>query len=354
MRPVVEIGPRLVGPGHPCLVIAEAGVNHDGDSSKALRLIDAAAVCGADAVKFQTFSASALATASAQKAAYQLVTTPAAESQLGMLKRLELPAAAYADLAEHAARAGLMFLSTPFDRASADLLDLIAVPAFKISSGDATNGPLLRHVARKRRPVLLSTGMCSIAEVRDALDVFREEGNDSVVLLHCVSQYPAPIEDANLRAMAAMRSQFGTPVGLSDHFSGFEAAISAVALGASVIEKHLTIDRTAAGPDHASSLEPAEFAKLVRAVRVVERALGDGEKRLMPSEAVNLESGRRSLVAAGSINTGEIIDAAHLDCRRPATGLSPMEFDRIVGRRATRPIAPGEILTRDAVEGLDD
>lgn len=341
----VDIGGRLVGPGQPCFLVAEAGVNHNGSVELARRLVDAAADAGADAVKFQTFVASRLVTAEAPKAEYQRQGTEPGESQYEMLRRLELSADAHRVLSGHAAARGILFLSTPFDGESADLLEELGVPAFKIASGELTNVPFLAHVARKGRPMIMSTGMASLEEVDAAVRVIREAGNPALVLLHCVSNYPADPADANLRALATMAGAFSVPVGYSDHTLGTQVALAAVALGACVVEKHLTLDRTLPGPDHRSSLEPAEFGALVSGVRVVERALGDGCKRPAASEAAIAAVARRSLVAAVDIPEGAILTGARIAVRRPGTGLPPGMLAQVVGRRAKRDIPVGTLLS---------
>ena len=319
----IEIARRAVGEGAPTFVVAEAGVNHNGDVELALRLVDIAADAGANAVKFQTFSADALVTESARKAGYQQATTGAGESQRDMLRRLELDADAHARLQAHAAARGLVFFSTPFDEASADLLDTLEVPALKVPSGELTNLPLLRHLAAKKRPLILSTGMGTLAEVEVAVDAIRAAGDPPLAVLHCVSAYPAPPAEVNLRAMDTLRARFGCPVGLSDHTLGTAIALAAVARGAAILEKHMTADRTLPGPDHRASLEPAELAAMIRAIREIESALGDGEKRPMPSERDTREVARRSLVAARPIARGERLARGMLAIKRPGTGIPP-------------------------------
>ena len=342
-----RIGPRLIGGGAPCFVIAEAGVNHDGDPERARRLVEAAAAAGADAVKFQTFDAGRLATTAAPKAAYQVATTGDGESQLEMLRRLQLSNEAHRMLAEAARAAGLIFLSTPFDPPSADLLDSLDVPAFKLSSGELTNLPFLAYVAAKRRPLLVSTGMADLAEVEAAVDTIHETGARDLALLHCVSSYPAAPEDANLRAMDTLAARFQVPVGFSDHTLGLEVALAAVARGACVLEKHVTLDRTAPGPDHAASLEPAEFAALVRGVRRVEAALGHGRKEPAAAEADVARVARRSLVASRDIPEGAALTAGAVTALRPGTGLSPALLPSLLGRRARHAIAAGTLITLD-------
>jgi N,N'-diacetyllegionaminate synthase len=350
IRPV-EIQGRLVGPSHACFVIAEAGVNHNGDMLLAHRLIDEAARAGADAVKFQSFVTEDLITPYAPKAEYQVVTTGESGSQAGMLKALELSAAQQAELKTHCRDAGIIYLCTPYENSSVDLLDLLDVAAYKIASTDTNNAPFLRHVASKGRPVVLSTGMSSLGEVEAAMSTLRASGLDGrIVLLHCTAEYPAPIEEANLRAISTLRQAFACPVGFSDHTPGIGASPWAVATGACSIEKHFTLDRSMAGPDHRASLEPAEMARLVHEVRQVEFALGDGVKRAMPSEARNKSRMQRSLVAARHIRAGDTIDAEMLVCKRPGTGLSPEWMDRVVGRRAALDVQKDEMLNLGCVD----
>ena len=270
--PSVRIGERPVGVGHPCFVIAEAGVNHNGSLDMALKLVDAAVEAKADAVKFQTFRAERLLTPEAPKAAYQIENSDRTETQFEMLQRLELDEAAHRTLMDHCRRRGLAFLSSPFEQGSADFLETLGVPAFKIPSGEVTNLPFLCHVARKGIPLILSTGMATLEEVEVAVAAIRSSGCRQLVLLHCVSAYPASPSDANLRAMATLARTFGTPVGYSDHTLGIEVALAAVAMGAAVIEKHFTLDRTMPGPDHQASSEPGELALLVSGIRKVESA----------------------------------------------------------------------------------
>lgn len=340
----VRIGRHDVGIGRPCFVIAEAGVNHDGSPERARALVEAAAESGADAVKFQTFRAESLATVDAPKAAYQQAGGDAAESQRAMLRRLELPADAYPMLKRAADSAGIEFLSSMFDEASADLLDELGVSAFKVPSGELTNLQLLRHVGSLGRPVILSTGMADLEEVEAAVAAL---DNDQVVILHCVSAYPAPPADANLRAMATMEAAFGKPVGFSDHTLGSEVALAAVALGACMVEKHLTLDRSAPGPDHAASLEPDELRDLVRGIRAVESALGDGRKRPMPSELETAAVARKSLAAACDIAAGTTLTDEMIALCRPGTGLQPSERPLVVGRVARADIPAGTLLSTE-------
>lgn len=347
---MVTIAGRLVGPGAPCFLVAEAGVNHNGDVELARRLVDAAAAAGADAIKFQTFRAEGVASADAPKAGYQLETTDGGESQLEMLRRLELGRDAFAELKERAEQRGLAFLSTPFDAASVDLLDGLGVAAFKVASPDLTNLPLLEEVARRGRPVILSTGLADLNEVVAAVDAARAAGAGELVVLHCVSDYPAPSEDANLRAMATMAERLGVPVGYSDHTEGSEVALAAVALGACMIEKHLTLDRSLPGPDHRASLEPDELAALFGASRRVEAALGDGVKEPTVAERLNAGAVRRSLAAAGDLPAGVELTREMLTALRPGNGIPPGRIDEVVGRRLRRGLARGELLDEGDLE----
>lgn len=330
----IVVADRRIGTGCPCFVIAEAGVNHNGNLDMAQRLIETAAQAGADAVKFQTFSSDRLVTRRAPKAAYQQETTGAQESQYAMLKRLELSPTDHERLFAHARAHGIVFLSTPFDQASADLLFDLGVGAIKIGSGDLTNLPLLEHIARRRLPIILSTGMAYLGEVEAAVHCIQAQGNASLVLLHCVSSYPARIEDVNLRAMLAMRQAFGLPVGYSDHTPGITVPIAAAALGASVIEKHFTLDSSLPGPDHRASLEPEDLRRMVRAIRDVEAALGDGRKRPTAGEVDTARVARKSVVSRDEIPAGTVITAEMLDIKRPGTGVPPRDLARVVGRRA--------------------
>jgi len=346
----IQIGNKLIGPGQPVFVIAEAGVNHNGDLKLARVLIDVAVEAGADAVKFQTFRADRLATPDAPKAEYQLQTTGNAESQFEMLQRLELSADAHRELQAYCHERGIIFLSTPFDEEAVELLDDLGVPAFKISSGDLTNSPLLEQVAGKGRPVILSTGMSELSELIEAVSVLNTAGCENPVLLHCVSNYPADPVEINLRAMQTMRSAFDVPVGFSDHTEGIDVAVAAVALGACVIEKHFTLDRTLPGPDHRASLEPAELRELVRSIRRVETALGNGRKVPTASELETATVARRSLVAARDIPAGVTLERDMVVMRRPGTGMSPAMLNTLIGRRTVRQIAAGTILEEDMFE----
>jgi len=337
------IGGRLIGADQPPFVIAEAGVNHDGVPAIAHRLVDAAADSGADAVKFQTFRAASLATADAELAPYQRVGDAGA-SQRAMLERLELPNGAWSELLTHAGDRGIAFLSTPFDPESAALLAGLNVPAMKIGSGDLTNRILLRAVGAVRLPTILSTGMGTLEDVGAALDALRHAGATEIALLHCASIYPAPIDDLNLRAIGTLGAEFGLPIGFSDHSDGLLAPVASVASGAVILEKHLTLDRSLPGPDHAASLEPDAFARMVIDVRSAWVALSDGTKRPRPGEREIMRVARRSLVASRDLERGHLVELGDVDARRPGTGISPMRLDEVVGRRLARALRAEELL----------
>ena len=340
----VNIANKLMGEGEPCFIIAEAGINHNGDVNLAKKLIDTAKDAGADAVKFQTFKAEEVVSKSAEKARYQKETTGADESQLGMIKKLELTEKDFKELFAHAQKKGVIFLSSPFDRISVDLLDELGVQAFKIPSGEITNFPLLKHIARKKKTVILSTGMSTLGEVEEALEVIRNEGTEEMILLHCVSCYPAKVEDMNLKALETLRCAFRLPVGLSDHTLGITIPIAAVALGACVIEKHFTLNKNLPGPDHLASLEPEELKQMVKAIRDVEKSIGDGIKKPTQEEEENKKVARRSIVAKVDITKGAIITEKMLDIVRPGTGIEPRYLDVVIGRKAKEDIQSGELI----------
>lgn len=330
------------------LIIAEAGVNHNGDLALAKKLVEVAAQAGADLVKFQTFKADRLVTAAAQKASYQEATTGAGESQYAMLRRLELSDEAHHALVEHCSAHGIGFLSTGFDIESVDFLASLDVRLFKVPSGEITNLPYLRHVGAKRGEVILSTGMATLGEVEAAIDALEQSGTlkSNIIILHCTTEYPAPMEAVNLKAMVSMQAAFQLRVGYSDHTEGIVIAPAAVALGARVIEKHFTVDRNLPGPDHRASLEPVELAALVQSIRAVEAALGDGVKRMTAVEAHNKPVARKSIVAARAIAQGELFSAQNLTVKRPGTGISPMRWDEVLGHRAPRDFQPDELISQ--------
>ena len=328
-------------------IIAEAGVNHNGSLDLALQLVDAAKASGADAVKFQTFRADLLATRSAHKAPYQERTTASTESQFEMLQRLELDAAAHERLIGYSRQVGIQFLSSPFDMQSADLLATMDVPLFKVPSGEITNLPFLQHLARLGRPLILSTGMSTLGEVEEAVHVLQAEAASQLTLLHCVTEYPAPYDEVNLRAMQTLKYAFGLPVGYSDHTPGIDIAIAATALGAEVIEKHFTLNRSLPGPDHAASLEPVELQQMVAAIRHVEVALGTGIKSPAPCELPNISVARKSVVAARALPAGHRLETGDLDIKRPGNGLAPKLLPALIGRTLRAGLAKNEIISWD-------
>lgn len=346
----VEIGNRKIGPGSPCFIIAEAGVNHNGDLKTAIRMIDVAAEAGVDAVKFQTYTAEDLVTKQAPKAEYQRAATDSTESQLEMLKRTELSPEDFLELNRHCCDRGIFFLSSPFDEKSADLLEELGVPAYKIPSGEITNWRLLEHIAKKGKTVILSTGMSYLSEVDDAVRIIKEAGCEQIILLHCVSLYPTDPTDVNLRAMHTLETAFQLTAGFSDHTLGIEVAIAAVALGASVIEKHFTLDRNLPGPDHRASLEPSELKALVTGIRKVEAAFGHDRKEPMQSELQTAAVARKSLVAAKSINAGTCLTEDLIAAKRPGTGLPPSMKSRLIGRRLKRDVVAGTIISMEMLE----
>ena len=341
----IQIGTRRIASGQPCFVIAEAGVNHNGQRELAHRLVDLAAEAGVDAVKFQTFKAERLVTPQAPKANYQAQTTGGGESQLDMLKKLEISAELHVELMEHCQQRHIQFLSTPFEEESVDLLVRLGAKALKIPSGEITNLPLLHHVAAQGLPTILSTGMASLGEVDQAVSAFRTGGEVPLALLHCVSNYPADPADCNLRAMHTLETAFEVPVGFSDHTLGIEIALGAVAVGACIIEKHFTVDRHLPGPDHPASIEPGELAELVRGIRKVESALGTGRKGRASSEQNTADVARKSIVAVQDIAAGEALSAGKLALRRPGTGLPSTMLPWVTGRTPRHAIAAGTLIT---------
>jgi N,N'-diacetyllegionaminate synthase len=328
------------------LCIAEAGVNHNGDLELAKQLIDAAAEAGADLVKFQTFNANRQVTRAAKKADYQNQTTDSTESQYEMLRRLELTVDMHHELIAHCAARNIGFFSTGFDIESVDLLVSLGQDHFKIPSGEITNLPYLRHIGQLGKAVIFSTGMATMGEIEAAIDVLGQAGTPraNITVLHCTTEYPTPMDEVNLRAMQSIHTAFGVAVGYSDHTSGIEVAIAAVALGACVIEKHFTLDRNLPGPDHKASLEPEELKAMIAAIRNIEIALGDGIKRLTPSEVRNKPIARKSLVAIRAIKAGEVFTAENITAKRPGTGISPMRWDEFIGQVAQRNYQADELI----------
>jgi N-acetylneuraminate synthase/N,N'-diacetyllegionaminate synthase len=345
----IRFGNTEIGPRYPVFIIAEAGVNHNGDIDMALRLVREAKRVGADCVKFQTFKAERVVTEEAPKSAYQLTTTSPGESQVDMLRKLELDESAYEDLMAECREEDILFLSTPYNIEDVDFLDSLGVPAFKIASGQAVEPYFLEYVARRGKPILLSTGMCNLAEVDRAVRVVRGVGNDQIVVLQCTTNYPSAIEDCNLRSIVTMRDALDVPVGYSDHTKGLIAATASVALGACIVERHFTLDKALLGPDHSSSSDPEEFGALVRQIREVEVALGSGVKYPSDIEQENAVGMRRSIVAKGRIRCGQAIMADMLTFKRPATGLKPELLHELVGRVATCDIKADQMLSWEMV-----
>ena len=347
---MITIESKAIGQGYPAFIIAEAGVNHNGDLALAQRMVTEARTCGADCIKFQTFKAERVASRVAPKAAYQLRQTDPAESQLAMLRKLELSEAGHRVLFDRCRREGIAFLSTPYSFEDAELLHAMDVPAFKIASGQLVELPFLASIARFNRPIILSTGLGSLAEVQAAVATVRSNGNPPLVLLQCTTNYPSQISDTNLRAMATMAGATDALTGYSDHTEGITACLAAAALGACVLEKHFTLDRNLPGPDHRCSSEPSELADLVRGVRDVEAALGSGVKQPAAAELPNLVGVRRSIAAARDIETGHTLCDRDLQFLRPADGLPPSEWNQVVGRRTRVAVAKGTLVNWQHLE----
>jgi N,N'-diacetyllegionaminate synthase len=328
------------------IIIAEAGVNHNGSYELAIKMVDEAKRAGADYVKFQTAKPELVISTFAPKAEYQKETTGAAESQLEMCKAIHLPLTDYKPLKEYCDKVGIGFMSTPFDLVSIDVLEPLDMDYYKIPSGEITNLPYLRKIASKHRPVILSTGMCEVEEVEAALQVLEQGGvkRSDIIVLHCNTEYPTPMADVNLRAMDDLRRSLGVEVGYSDHTKGIEVPIAAVALGATVIEKHFTLDKTMEGPDHKASLEPDELKAMVDAIRNIEQALGDGHKHVSPSERKNMDIARKSIVAARDIRKGEVLTEENITTKRPGNGISPMRWDSVIGTTAIRDFGYDELI----------
>ena len=337
------------------LIIAEAGVNHNGNVTLAKKLIDAAANAGADFVKFQTFKASALVSKAAVKADYQKRNTgDKDDSQFEMLEKLELDRSVYNELSQYSKSKGIQFLSSGFDETSIDLLDQLGMKFFKIPSGEITNKPYLQHIAYKGKPVIMSTGMSNMIEIKAALNVLTENGlnKEQIIVLHCNTEYPTPMEDVNLRAMLTIKNELGVKVGYSDHTLGIEIPIAAVALGATVIEKHFTLDRNLPGPDHRASLEPEELKAMVLAIRNVELALlGNGIKEPSESEKPNIQIARKSIHTNQKITAGTVLTAKHLIMKRPGTGISPMDIEKVIGKVLAKTIEADTLITWDHLQG---
>jgi len=344
-RPEIHLGDRIVGSGADVFVIAEIGINHNGNVYEAVKLVDAAADSGADAVKFQSFRANQLLICSHDSYAQQ----NGEESAFDLLHRCELSFDEQEMLRNHADKRGIMFLSTPFDNESVDFLDRLGVPAFKVASGDITNNPLLRHIAAKGKPVFLSTGMSYLDEVSEAVRCLRDGGSPEILLMHCTSSYPTASRDMNLRALDTLQSYFGLLTGLSDHSRGILFSLAAAAMGAAAVERHFTLDRNAKGPDHKASLDPDELKNLVKNLRRLKAGMGSGEKTPAKSEADGRRLGRRSIVAAADIHAGEQIASNMLTCKRPGTGIAPKYLEQVAGMTSCRFIAKDTIITWEDV-----
>lgn len=326
-------------------IIAEAGDNHNGDYNLALQLVDKAVEAGADCVKFQTFVTENVISKFGQKAEYQKENTGSEESQFDMVKKLELSFEQFRSIQQYCKEKGIMFLSTPFDLESVDFLEEIGIPFWKIPSGEITNLPYLEKIASTGKDIILSTGMCTMDEIERALSVLRKNGAGQITLLHCNTEYPTPMEDVNLHAMRKMEDVFQVPVGYSDHTAGIEVPIAAAALGASVIEKHFTLDKNMEGPDHKASLEPEELKQMVASIRNIEKAIGSGEKKPSPSEKKNISIARKSIVAKRDIRKGEKLTEDNLSVKRPGDGISPMRWYEIVGTAAVKDFKEDELIT---------
>lgn len=339
---ILDIGGRKVGPGHPFYVIAEAGSNHDGDIKQAFELIDVAVAAGADAVKFQSFSAPLIAAKTTHGIAR--IDFAGAKSLYELYSKMEMPPEWLPRLYDHARSAGIQFISTPFDEGAVDMLDDLGVPAFKIASFEMLHVPLLRHVASKGKPIILSTGMAYIGEVEEALQAIRGLGNEDVALLHCASNYPAKFENVNLAAMDTLALAFGLPVGYSDHTLGISVPLAVAARGHHIIEKHFTLSRALPGPDHAFSLEPEELKAMVRGIRDIEAAIGSPVKGPAPDEHEVRRRGRRSVFAAADLKPGDVITRDNIAVLRPGVGLPPSAVDIVLGKRVAKAVPAGEPL----------
>ena len=326
-------------------IIAEAGVNHNGSLKLAQKMIFKAGEAGADAIKFQTFKSERLVSTFAEKAAYQIKNTGNInESQLEMVKKLELSFDDFRELQDFSKEKDIQFLSTPFDLESIDFLNQLDMPFWKLPSGEVTNYPYLVKIAQTHKNIVMSTGMCTLDEIDEALAVLRENGAGKISLLHCNTEYPTPMEDVNLKAMSTLKKTFDTPIGYSDHTKGIEVPIAAVAMGATIIEKHFTLDRNMEGPDHKASLEPSELKAMVQAIRNIEKAIGTGDKKPTRSEIKNMAIARKSIVASQPIKKGEVFTEQNITTKRPGTGISAMRWRQVLGQKATRDFAEDELI----------
>lgn len=331
-------------------IIAEAGVNHNGDINLAYKLIDAARECGVDCVKFQTFKTENLVTRTAKKADYQVENTKNNDSQFSMLKKLELSFEDFKNLKEYCDRIGIEFLSTPFDKDSVDLLERLGVSKYKLSSGDITNKPLLEYIAKKNKPVILSTGMCTMEEVQEAVSWIEAAGNKQITLLHCTSNYPTPYCDVNMNAMLTLDKAFPYPTGYSDHTQGIIIPIMAVSMGATVIEKHFTLDKNMEGPDHKASLDVNELKEMVNAIRDIESARGTGEKKPAESELSTREVARKSIIVNKDLKKGDVLTLDDLDVKRPGTGIAPKNIEKLTGRKLIKNLPAESVISFEDVE----
>lgn len=347
---MIKIEEKYIGIGNSCFIIAEAGVNHNGELEIAKKLIDSAAELGADAIKFQTFITEKVISSYAPMADYQKKNIGSESSQLEMVKKLELSFEEFTEIKEYCKHKGIIFLSSPFDFESVDFLENIGISAYKIGSGEITNIPFLSYVSSKGKPIILSTGMSSLAEVEQAMDIIKSEGNDKIILLHCTSNYPTNYNDVNLRAMETLKYAFKVPVGYSDHTEGIEISIAALAMGAVVIEKHFTLDKSMEGPDHKASLSPEELKKLITSIRNVEKAFGDGIKKITEAEKNVRSVARKSIVANKRIKQGDIIKLEDLTFKRPGSGIEPKMVDMIINKKAKVDISYDEIITWEMIE----
>ena len=346
----VKIGTRLIGETKSCFIIAEAGVNHNGSLDLAKKMIDVAKDTGADAVKFQSFKAENVLTKNAKKAGYQKSDGDYEESQYEMIKKLELKKEDFKELSDYAGEKNIVFLSSPFDMESVDMLYELDVPAFKIPSGEITNLPFLRYIAKKKKPIILSTEMAKLGEVEEAVNIIKNEGVEDIVILHCVTDYPAYPEEANLNVLRTLRYAFGFPVGFSDHTLSLVIPAVAFSLGACVVEKHFTLDRNLPGPDHRASLEPGELKRMIDFIRETEKALGDGIKRPTIKEEEIKKLVRKSIVAKSYIPRGTVIRGDMLAIKRPGTGIEPRYIGFIVGRKAKQDIEKDELVWTEKIE----
>jgi len=349
----INIGNNFIGNKTPSFIIAEAGVNHNGSLELAKKLIDVAKEAGADAVKFQTFKAENIVSKEAPKAEYQIKNIGNDKSQYDMIKELELTKDNFYELYEYSKSKNIMFLSTPFDFESADYLYKL-MPLFKISSTDLNNLPFLEYVAKKKKPIILSTGMGTLGEIEEAINTIKETGNDDIILLHCITNYPASFESLNLNVIKTLKEAFKLPVGYSDHSLGLYAPISAVSLGAIVIEKHFTLNKEMTGPDHKASLNPEELKEMVSAIRLIEKALGDGIKKPTPEEEKIKQVARRSLVANVYIPKGTLIKKEMIVIKRPGTGIEPKYLNGLAGKKTKKDIKKDEVLKWDIISNNND